>query len=229
MQTLLLLFKLLGDAKLSTITSMHKYCMNNDFYVYQFIREDGTPYYIGKGTGNRAFIKKRGRPLDLTKIQIVKSGMSEYDAHQLEIKLISQYGRKDLGTGILINLTNGGEGLSNPSTETRNKMAEAKRNESPETRKKRSDSAKARIRTPLSNETKQKISKKNSGSKRSDPAKEKMSLAKIGRPSYKRTEETLLKQRKPKKKVTCPHCKQIGGVSSMVRWHFNNCKHKGTE
>jgi len=29
---------------------------------------------------------------------------------------------------------------------------------------------------------------------------------------------------KPKKKVMCPHCFQIGGISTMHRWHFENCK-----
>ena len=38
--------------------------------------------------------------------------MNEADAFQLEILLIYQYGRIDLGTGCLRNLTNGGDGVS---------------------------------------------------------------------------------------------------------------------
>lgn len=201
--------------------------MENKFYVYEYVREDGSPYYVGKGSGQRAFIKnKRGRPSDNSKIRFVKTNLTEQQALDLEKALIAKYGRKDLGTGILINLTNGGEGISNPSAGTRQKLANAKRSESADTRKKRSVAAKNRVRSPLTAETKQKISEKNLGKKRSLLAREKMSIAKTGKPSYYRTEETLMKQRRPKEQVTCPHCNKTGGISSMSRWHFNNCKEK---
>jgi hypothetical protein len=29
-----------------------------------------------------------------------------------------------------------------------------------------------------------------------------------------------------KQKVTCPHCNMEGQKITMMRWHFNNCKHK---
>jgi len=32
--------------------------------------------------------------------------------------------------------------------------------------------------------------------------------------------------RKPKSKLTCPHCNLSGGSSQMKRWHFDNCKSK---
>ena len=31
------------------------------------------------------------------------------------------------------------------------------------------------------------------------------------------------KKRKPKEIVTCPHCNKTGGISAMMRFHFNNC------
>ena len=40
----------------------------------------------------------------------------------------------------------------------------------------------------------------------------------------KRTEEFKENLRKPKEKVTCPHCGKVGGGGSMVQWHFDNCK-----
>ena len=88
--------------------------MDNNYYVYQYIREDGSPYYIGKGKGNRAYINNRStpKPLEIDRIILIKENLTEEEAFDLECKLIALYGRKDLGTGILRNLTNGGEGVS---------------------------------------------------------------------------------------------------------------------
>jgi hypothetical protein len=87
-----------------------------NYYVYQYVREDGTPYYIGKGRNRRAWEPhKRAngsdmRPNDKSRIQILKENLSEQEAFDLEDELISKYGRQDLGTGILANLSNGGRG-----------------------------------------------------------------------------------------------------------------------
>jgi hypothetical protein len=86
-----------------------------EFYTYLWLREDGTPYYVGKGRGRRAF--RKGSPsIDRVLIQAFPS---EEDALAAEIFLIAYYGRKDLGTGILRNLTDGGDGVTNPSEKAR--------------------------------------------------------------------------------------------------------------
>lgn len=91
--------------------------MNNTYYVYQYLREDGTPYYIGKGKGRRAWVKQRVIPLpeDLNNILIIQDNLTESEAFNLEAELIIKYGRKDNNTGILRNLTDGGEGIRNIS------------------------------------------------------------------------------------------------------------------
>jgi hypothetical protein len=209
--------------------------MKNNFYVYAYLRNKdsktakaGTPYYIGKGIDNRAFVKHHGsKPPPLECIIFLKENLSEQEALDLEIKLIAEYGRKDLNTGILNNKTNGGEGLKNPSLITRKKLSEAKRNESNETKLKRSIAAKNRIRHPLSEETKKKISKANSGRKREEKAKKKMSIAAKGKLKTKETKEKIKKKLKnrPKPISVCPTCGKSGGISAMIRWHFDNCKH----
>lgn len=97
-----------------------------EFYSYLWLRKDDSPYYVGKGSGRRAF-KKQGHsvnpPKDLTKIVIFPQD-TEADAFESEMALIWLFGRKDLGTGCLRNLTAGGEGGSNPSIEVRQKQAE---------------------------------------------------------------------------------------------------------
>jgi hypothetical protein len=89
------------------------------FYVYAYIRSkdsktatSGTPYYIGKGSGNRAYNKHHFKLPEKSSIIILKSNLTEQEAFQLEIELINKYGRKDLGTGILINCSGGGTGNS---------------------------------------------------------------------------------------------------------------------
>lgn len=85
------------------------------YYVYQYIRKDGSPYYIGKGSGRRAYVKQRTipKPTDNSRIRIIARHLSEPEAFLLETKLVALYGRVDLGTGILHNKTDGGDGGHN--------------------------------------------------------------------------------------------------------------------
>ena len=85
------------------------------FYTYLWMREDGTPYYAGKGKRRRAFIAHSiGSPPPKDRI-VIYPAESEQDAFDTEVALIWYYGRKDLGMGCLRNFTNGGEGASGAS------------------------------------------------------------------------------------------------------------------
>ena len=84
----------------------------NIYYIYEWIRKDGTPYYIGKGKQKRAFDKNRTFYPGNDRVNIIKENLTEKQAWALEVELIAKHGRKDLGTGILRNRTNGGEGSS---------------------------------------------------------------------------------------------------------------------
>ena len=100
----------------------------NRFYTYAYLRKDKTPYYIGKGKGSRCY-SKGGRgcntPSDRNRIIFLKQNLTEEEAFRHEVYMIAIFGRKDLGTGILRNRTNGGDGSSGSvvSEETREKMS----------------------------------------------------------------------------------------------------------
>lgn len=132
------------------------FTMTNDYYTYAYLRKDGTPYYIGKGKGDRAF-RNRGRAVNTPprdRILLLKTGLTEEEAFRHEIYMIALYGRKDNGTGILYNFTDGGEGASNPSEETRRKMGRAMKGKthSEESKRKISEAQKGKKKPPRSEE-----------------------------------------------------------------------------
>jgi group I intron endonuclease len=103
------------------------------YYTYAYLREDKTPYYIGKGQGKRIYSKQKHikPPKDKSRIIYLKQNLTEAEAFRHEIYMIDVFGRIDLGTGILHNLTDGGEGPSGAirSDETRKKLSERQKGE----------------------------------------------------------------------------------------------------
>lgn len=90
------------------------------FYIYAHYRNDtGEVFYIGKGEGNRHKSKQGRNPYwhNIVKahgytIEIIEHYESEGEAFQAELDLIAELGRKDLGKGLLVNMSDGGEGPS---------------------------------------------------------------------------------------------------------------------
>ena len=129
----------------------------NRFYTYAYLREDRTPYYIGKGCGDRIYSPNRtiNKPKNKSRIIFLKQNLTEEEAFKHEKYMISVFGRKDLGTGILRNKTDGGDGASGAivSEKTKRKKSEKVKGKnnpfygkthSKETRKKLSESHKGK-------------------------------------------------------------------------------------
>lgn len=154
-----------------------------NYYVYAYISSKGIPYYIGKGKDKRAVEKHHITvPRNRSKIVFLETNLTEIGALALERRYIKWYGRKDIGTGILHNKTDGGDGVTltgdkngmygkKHTTEAISKIknARAKQIKTPwseEQRKAQSNRLKGRIRPPRldglpdhhTDETKAKIS-----------------------------------------------------------------------
>jgi hypothetical protein len=101
----------------------------NCYYTYAWLRADGTPYYIGKGSKGRAFDRRRRYCPPRNRVLLLKKNLTEEEAFRHEIYMISVFGRKDLQTGILHNKTNGGDGVAGlrHTSESRRKIGEAQK------------------------------------------------------------------------------------------------------
>lgn len=101
--------------------------------VYQHRRLDTNEiFYIGIGKTEKRAYSIQGRNIHWKRIvekhgysiEIIHTGLSYDDAFTLEKLYIEKYGRRDLGFGCLVNMTDGGEGNINPSDETRKRYSE---------------------------------------------------------------------------------------------------------
>jgi predicted XRE-type DNA-binding protein len=165
----------------------------NNFYIYIYLdpRKSGRylyenfsflykPFYVGKGSSGRCKeIKWSRNPHFKNKINSIKKlglepiifklyeNLDEYYSFEKEIELISEIGRIDLGTGPLVNMTDGGEGMSGHilSEDSKNKISNGNKNKyvSEETRNKM---RKKSLNRSHSKEIRKKIGENNPNSKK---------------------------------------------------------------
>jgi hypothetical protein len=197
------------------------------FYVYEHIRPDtGAIFYVGKGCKNRCNethnrngywnnVVNKSNGFSVRKIV---ENVDKELAFLVEMERINQL--KRLGFK-LANLTNGGEGSSNPSEETRRKMSESHKGEKNSRFNINSRRQRRARKEFVPKDVMSANMKKNHWSKTGvySPPK-----------GGKRSEEDRQKMRDALKKVPlkeCPHCGCKAKPSSIGRWHNDNCKLKG--
>ena len=201
-------------------------------YIYYDPSRGNEPFYVGKGSGNRAWrhltrnnIHPFIQRLHLLKKNNIKpiigiySGFDEEMSYLLEEELISKFGRKDLGKGPLLNLTDGGDGAYGSSykitSEHRNKITESLKGltKSEEHRRKIGVAGKGRIPhnkgVAMSGDAKEHLSQLNLGKSVSEDIRQKI-------------KDTLTGQ--PHNKVCCSVCGKLVGERSVNRYHNANCK-----
>lgn len=169
---------------------------NTFHYVYCHFRNDTDEvFYVGKGQKRRAYSKQRRNPYwnnivnkaQGFRVEIVAHNLTEKEALNYERVLISALREQHPDT--LCNLTDGGDGVYNPSAETRQKQRDAKLGKklSEEHKQKISLGGKNRVVTDV---TRNKIAAKlqgntNGAGKRDPEVGRKISATKLGK-QYKR-------------------------------------------
>ena len=126
-QTALLIARGLEIDKLkSQKKEMREATRGDRFGVYAYLREDGTPYYVGRmSSDSRAFSKDHavGIPPDPRRVRMLKGNLSREEANAWEKKYIARYGRKGIDPGgILRQRRSGGEGGDFPRPEVAERL-----------------------------------------------------------------------------------------------------------
>ena len=214
-------------------------------YLYRHIRLDkNEPFYIGIGLYNnnykyyRAYAKsKRNKHwrniINITDyiVEILFDDLTIEEAYEKEIEFIKLYGRKDIGTGTLCNLTNGGDGSKGRpltdaqkehlrklhkgiplSTEHREKIIKTKKERSFKKNLVKKVTEKIRKkRAPMSDEHKANLSKSKKGKNISQTHKENISKGLKG-------------IKKPPRRIEkCIYCDVVMDVHNLNRLHNKNC------
>jgi hypothetical protein len=167
--------------------------MDKTYVVYSHLDDEGKTFYVGIGKKRRSLVvanrssfwknytKKHcvsGKP----KVQIDHDNLTWEQACEYEKFWISIYGRRDNGTGVLVNMTDGGDGEQNLSPSTIKRMSEA-----------------GKKRPPISEETRQKLRESSKGRLHTEEAKRKISETKkilVNTPEYKLKMSKALKGKK---------------------------------
>ena len=119
-----------GDVKdLMYLATMEK----NKVVYYHRRKDTGEVFYVGIGNNKRPYSKsnrnnywsnivnKVGYDVD-----IIHTDLTWDESSALEIQYIKEFGRKDLGLGNLVNMTNGGDGANSFSPEIRKRCGHKK-------------------------------------------------------------------------------------------------------
>jgi hypothetical protein len=180
------------------------------YYTYAYLREDGTPYYIGRGKGDRAFAAHKLPKPSKERIFFLKKDLSYSESVRHERYMIFVFGRKDIGTGILRNRTDGGEGVENLAPATRKAISDKRKGQinrtGPHTAEAREKMSKSHTGKVLTEEHKKNIAKAVKGRVVKDSTK-----AKLRQTRAKQTPPTLGQTRTPEQRARMSE-------AAKVRW-----------
>lgn len=197
-------------------------------YVYRHIRLDNNkPFYIGIGSDDlfKRSESHKGRNqiweniINKTeyRVEIMLDNLTWEEACEKEREFIALYGRRDLGKGPLVNLTDGGEGVLGLIHREETKLSISKNLSGRSYESIHGDNAdkeRDKRKTRAARQWKENSADELNliGSKISNTLKE----------YFKENPITV-------NEYTCPHCFKVGKGHSMLRWHFDRCRSKNLD
>lgn len=196
--------------------------------VYRHIRKDkNEPFYIGIGKSeDRAYsIKSRNRywksivAVTDYEVEVLFEGLSWEEAQKKEQEFIALHGRKDLGLGPLVNMTDGGDGaLGRPQTLQLKQKLKNSPNRFSLAKWQKEHGAAVKGKT-LPTPSQEVIEKRRQGF---------LKYWKEVTAEEKEKRTTNFRETNPSyKKFKCNNCqKEIQGASAFKRFHGDNCKSK---
>ena len=215
----------------------------NRFYVYTYSYPTGEHFYVGKGTGNRDkrhlrdakaldkavswcqkviknLLKKGEEPVIGRIIDKIDNELACF----IEQEYIAKHGRKDIGTGVLVNCTEGGDGGHGYSKETLKKLSDKLKAVECATRFKKGMIA-TNKGIPALPHVIEAVIKANTGRVQPQEEKDRRAKSLMGHKSSQKVVDRMVAFNKICN-IACPHCDKTGNIGSMARWHMDNCKFK---
>ena len=197
------------------VVYIHKTLDTKEVFYVGIGKKESRAYRVDSRTSIwKNVVSKHGLLVEITHNDIVWE-----EACSIEKYLIAFYGRRDLGTGTLVNMTEGGEGNANPyrTEEWRKKQSEVRIGE------KHPNYKKPNPQLAELNKSR-KVEKRPYKKRKPRPDLSERNKLRVGDNSPIKGKKREDSKERLNKTLVCPYCGIEDKMLTMYRLHFDRCK-----